>query len=249
MKKILLTILVLLSLGAIAQTEKEHSGNYGWKDSIRFYKQAQYQANYGSSFNNRSLVDKGYTDSADALRVPNSRTITINGTPLDLSANRTWSVGTVTNFSFNDGNGFVHSISNATTTPALGIGLVNDGTATEKKIIVHNGAVYQQTAKAIPDADYTIGATDYYILLPDPSTTRTLTLGAASSFKGKHLIIDCRSTSTGEWMLSGSFLQAGTVGTYTEDFVNSGLVTGKIYELMSIEVSTGTWKWVQIRAI
>lgn len=49
--------------------------------------------------------------------VPSTRTLTINGTTQDLSANRTWSVGTVTSFSKTDGFGIISNVTNPTTTP------------------------------------------------------------------------------------------------------------------------------------
>lgn len=91
MRNIFLALLVLISCASFSQ-QKDHYGNYGWRDSSKFFKQAQYQGNYGSTFNIRSHVDKGYTDSADALRALKSITITINGIAYDLSANRSWSV-------------------------------------------------------------------------------------------------------------------------------------------------------------
>lgn len=54
---------------------------------------------YPSHYTAWSVVHKGYIDSLFALvsgGTPTSRTLTINGTTLDLSANRTWSVGTIT---------------------------------------------------------------------------------------------------------------------------------------------------------
>jgi hypothetical protein len=53
--------------------------------------------------------------------VPTSRTLTINGTSYDLSANRSWSVGTVTSVSATDGNGFDFTVSTSTTTPSISL--------------------------------------------------------------------------------------------------------------------------------
>lgn len=55
--------------------------------------------------------------------VPTSRTLTINGTALDLSANRSWSVGTVTSVAAltlgTTGTDVSSSVSNGTTTPVI----------------------------------------------------------------------------------------------------------------------------------
>ncbi len=60
------------------------------------------------------------------LYVPLARTLTINGTAFDLSANRTWNVGTVTSFSSGNLSPlFTASVGTATTTPALSFALSN----------------------------------------------------------------------------------------------------------------------------
>lgn len=55
--------------------------------------------------------------------VPTTRTITINGTALDLSANRTWSVGTVTSVAAltigTTGTDITSSVADGTTTPVI----------------------------------------------------------------------------------------------------------------------------------
>lgn len=54
--------------------------------------------------------------------VPSSRTLTINGTTFDLSANRTYNVGTVTSVSFNlgaSGTDLNSVVTNSTTTPSI----------------------------------------------------------------------------------------------------------------------------------
>jgi hypothetical protein len=62
------------------------------------HKGAEYAGNYTANFTTRSLIDKGFADATYAPitgggYVPNARTLTINGTLYDLSANRTWTVG------------------------------------------------------------------------------------------------------------------------------------------------------------
>jgi hypothetical protein len=59
--------------------------------------------------------------------VPNTRTITINGTSFDLSANRSWNVGTVTSVSAltigTSGTDITSSVANGTTTPVITINI------------------------------------------------------------------------------------------------------------------------------
>jgi hypothetical protein len=92
------------------------------------------------------------------------------------------------------------------------------------------------------DADKTVSATDGVIILPEPTAVRTLTLPDASTMANKTIKIVCRSSTTGRWMLSGSFVQKGTLGSsLAVNFSNSGLVSGQTYIL----VSDGT-KWYDI---
>ena len=64
-----------------------------------------------------------HRDANDLRYVPQTRTLTINGTTLDLSANRSWTIatgnGTVTSFAFTNANGFTGTVTNSTTTPTL----------------------------------------------------------------------------------------------------------------------------------
>lgn len=68
---------------------------FGWSSKGTI----EYAADYSANFGNRTLVDKAYVLSViPSLTgyVPTSRTLTINGTSYDLTADRSWSVGTVT---------------------------------------------------------------------------------------------------------------------------------------------------------
>jgi len=74
-----------------------------------------------STTNNASNWDTAYSwgNHASAGYASAARTLTINGTSYDLTANRTWSVGTVTTASVVSANGFAGTVANATTTPAI----------------------------------------------------------------------------------------------------------------------------------
>lgn len=104
------------------------------------------------------------------------------------------------------------------------------------------------TTKVLPDADYSITSADYAIMLADPTTTRTLTLPAASTMQGKELIIYCGFNTNGDWTLSGSFVQKNTTvatTSFTENFTNAGLVSGVTYRLVSVN-DGGTWRWFDV---
>lgn len=101
-------------------------------------------------------------------------------------------------------------------------------------------------AKAVADSDYTILPTDSLLLLPDPASSRTLTLPAASTMQNKIIKIKNFATSVGEWVLSGSWIQSTKTGAMTEDFVNSGLQAAEVIILQSADVGGGTWKWIRL---
>lgn len=67
--------------------------------------------------------------------VPTTRTITINGVTRDLSANRTFSVGTVTNVSVISGTGISASVANPTNTPVISI----TNTAPDQLVVLNSG--------------------------------------------------------------------------------------------------------------
>lgn len=98
--------------------------------------------------------------------------------------------------------------------------------------------------KVLTDANYTVLSTDHTLILPEPTSNRILTLPAASTMVNKELWIVCRSTTTGRWILSGSFFQKGSLPS-SENFVNSGLVNGVTYHLVSADSGSG-YKWYDI---
>lgn len=64
--------------------------------------------------------------------VPNSRTLTINGTAFDLSANRSWSVGTVTTVGVTDSSEIDFTVTSPTTTPNITASLIAGSIANSK---------------------------------------------------------------------------------------------------------------------
>ena len=84
-------------------------------------------SNISLSINPASTNTSGYLSSTDwntfNSKVPNSRTITINGTAYDLSADRTWNVGTVTSVSAltlgTTGTDLSSTVVNGSTTPTI----------------------------------------------------------------------------------------------------------------------------------
>ena len=86
---------------------------FGWSSKGTI----EYAADYSANFGNRTLVDKAYVLSViPSLTgyVPTSRSLTINGTAYDLTADRSWSVGTVTSVGLSMPSAFTVSSSPVT---------------------------------------------------------------------------------------------------------------------------------------
>jgi hypothetical protein len=100
---------------------------YRWGGSV-YVEVAANQAVWGSITG--TLVNQTDLQSALDAKVPTSRTITINGTSYDLSANRTWSVGTLTSVGLTMPSGF--SVASSPLTGAGGtIAVTGAGNSTQ----------------------------------------------------------------------------------------------------------------------
>jgi hypothetical protein len=96
--------------------------------------------------------------------------------------------------------------------------LVLDGDVIKKQTIVNSVG----DIKVIPDANYTILSSDKVLVLNEPTSSRTITLPAASTLPNKEITLIVKSATAGRWILSGSFIQQPGA-SITEDFINSGL--------------------------
>jgi len=92
----------------------------------------------------------GYTPVTDA------RTLTVNGTTYDLTANRTWSVGTVTSASVVSANGFAGTVATATSTPAITL------TTTITGLLKGNGTAISAASSGTDYAPATSGSSILY---------------------------------------------------------------------------------------
>lgn len=92
----------------------------------------------------------GYTPVTDA------RTLTINGTAYDLTANRTWSVGTVTSASVVSANGFAGTVATDTSTPAITL------TTTITGLLKGNGTAISAASSGTDYAPATSGTSILY---------------------------------------------------------------------------------------
>jgi hypothetical protein len=96
--------------------------------------------------------------------------------------------------------------------------LVLDGDVIKKQTIVNSVG----DIKVIPDANYTILSSDKVLILNEPTSARTITLPAASTLPNKEITLIVKTTTSGRWILAGSFIQQPGA-SITEDFINSGL--------------------------
>lgn len=108
------------------------------------------------------INDAGYLTSLSGA-VLTSRSLTINGTAYDLSADRTWTVGSVTSASVVSANGFAGTVATNTTTPAITISTTITG------LLKGNGTAI---SAAVSNTDY--------LSVASPTFTGTLSSGAGA---------------------------------------------------------------------
>jgi hypothetical protein len=107
---------------------------------------------------------------------------------------------------------------------------LNTTTTATEEVVLQGGILKRQlinnnplgNIKVIPDANYTITSTDRILVLNEPTSARTITLPAASTLPNKEITLIVKTTTSGRWILSGSFIQQPGA-SITEDFINSGL--------------------------
>jgi hypothetical protein len=95
--------------------------------------------------------------------VPTTRTLTINGTTYDLSANRSWTIaagGSVSSVSVTPGTGISASVTNPTTTPNITI----TNTAPDRTVVLSDG-VGISTSGTYPNFTITNSAPDQTVVL------------------------------------------------------------------------------------
>lgn len=97
MKKILSIALLFISVASFGQVNY-FKGVQKINDTLKLEKQAQYQANYGSSFHSRSLIDKGYADSLHALALKQGSQSLSQNTSINLTGTYEFAFGNATKF-------------------------------------------------------------------------------------------------------------------------------------------------------
>jgi hypothetical protein len=125
--------------------------------------------------------------------VPTSRTITINGTSQDLSANRTFTVGTVTSVDLTGGTGI--TVSGGPITSSGSITVTNDDRGSSQNIFKNIAVAGQSDIVADTNNDTLTVAAGTGISITTNSTTDTLTItNTSASLDPKTESINIRAT-------------------------------------------------------
>lgn len=141
---------------------------------------------------NASFVDLSVTGtlSFDAAQGTAGQVLTSSGTGIT----PTWTTpttGTVTSASVVSANGFAGTVATATTTPAITLtttitGLLNgNGTAISAAVV--NTDYFAPSAPVTKTADFTVAATEVWLINNKSGSTCTVTLPTASSWTGRVL--------------------------------------------------------------
>jgi hypothetical protein len=124
-----------------------------------------------------TLAGYGITDA-----VPSSRTITINGTAQDLSANRTFNVGTVTSVAAltlgTSGTDLSSSVANGTTTPVITLNVPTASAANRGALSAADWTTFNNKQNALTNPVTGTGTTNYL-----PKFTGASTIGNSVIFE------------------------------------------------------------------
>jgi predicted heme/steroid binding protein/nitrogen fixation protein len=115
--------------------------------------------------------------------VPTSRTLTINGTTFDLSANRSWSVGTVTSVAAltlgTSGTDLSSTVANSTTTPVITLNVPTASATNRGALSAADWTTFNNKQNALTNPVTGTGTTNYL-----SKFTGTSTIGNSSLFDG-----------------------------------------------------------------
>ena len=168
----------------------------------------------------------GYTPVTDA------RTLTINGTAYDLTANRTWSVGTVTSVSWTGG---IVSVATGTTTPAFTIAGTSGGIP-----YFSSGTTWASSAALASNALVIGGGAGNA-----PSTTTTGTgvitaIGNSVNATGGLVTVDGSATLTNKTLTAPVISSISNTGTLTLPTSTDTLVGRATTDTLTNKTLTGT---------
>lgn len=142
-----------------------------------YYVNGSYLVNWDNIYNTpTTLSGYGITDGGGSSGVPNTRTLTINGTIFDLSANRTWSVGDVFTTSAYTNPAWLVSLpwTKITNTPTTLAGYgITDSIVFESRLLTINGLTQSLAA----DRTWNVGNIYTYSGYVDPSWITSIDWG------------------------------------------------------------------------
>ena len=183
-----------------------------------------------SSFTN----DAGYiTSSALSGYVPNTRTLTINGTAYDLSADRSWSVGTVTSVAAltlgTTGTDLSSSVATGTTTPVITLNVPTASATNRGALSSTDWTTFNNKESALT---FSTGLT---------RSTNTITANLSTGKAGSQSVIGGTAASETLTLSSTSNATKGKIlfGNSAYDEVNNRLGIGTTTPSTALEIANG----------
>jgi hypothetical protein len=144
--------------------------------------------------------------------VPTSRTLTINGTAFDLSADRSWSVGTVTSVAAltigTSGTDLSSTVANGTTTPVITLNVPTASATNRGALSSTDWTTFNNKQNALTNPVTGTGTTNYL-----PKFTGTSTIGNSILLQGtNNTLSNVFSSATGTQSFAGMFTGQGASG-------------------------------------
>ena len=169
--------------------------------------------------------------------VPTSRQLTINGTAYDLSADRSWSVGTVTTVSFTlgaSGTDLNSSVTNSTTTPAITLNVPTASAANRGALSAADWSTFNTKVGGVTATTplFSSGGSTPNITIQQSSGSQAGYLSSTdwTTFNNKQAAGNYITSLTGEATATGPGAAAVTL--------DNAAVTGKI--LTGVNITGGT---------
>jgi hypothetical protein len=172
-----------------------------------------------------TLAGYGITDA-----VPSNRTITINGTTLDLSANRTYNVGTVTSVAAltlgTSGTDLSSSVANGTTTPVITLNVPTASATNRGALSAADWTTFNNKQNALTNPVTGTGDNNFL-----PKFTASTTIGNSQIFDNGTRVGIYTSSITNTTLTiydgtgNGDILKVDTNGTKADIWLNNSTTT------------------------
>ncbi len=175
------------------------------------------------------------TSSALSGYVPNTRTLTINGTAYDLSTDRTWSVGTVTSVAAltlgTTGTDLSSTVATGTTTPVITLNVPTASALNRGALSSTDWSTFNSKESALT---FSTGLT---------RATNTITSNLSTGISGGQSVIGGTASGNDLTLSSTSHATKGKIlfGNSAYDEVNNRLGIGISSPVVKLHVLTGTY--------